>query len=211
MNPNERNPRRVVRLSFIGVLMLAVGLLVAIYNREIREHLSLRPDSVPSSRASIDEPSNPLVSDSIAIPTGTETEAIERPDFYEPGEPRFDLTQHKSDVCPVHKIKMEAKLVEIRFQFEGRWFSEFEKSKNDEFPFAYALVGGCYVSPIAPPNSGLWFFCGTGLPPPTFAKMFVCTRCLAAYETAVRAFNPKAVAVRRAEEAEAVRRAQRAR
>jgi hypothetical protein len=209
MSPKEHNSRRAIRFAFIGMFVVVVGVLVAIYTRELRGNLGSRRDSATASESPVVEPSLFHAADSVEIPTPADSVGgFEAPPPYEPFAPKFDFIKGKNDICPLHKVKMAANFVEVRFQFETRWFSEFEKRKNDEFPFAYTLTGDGYFSPVAPPRSGLWFFCGTGLPPPTSAKMFVCPPCLAAYESAVRVFNPKAVAIRREEEAEAVRRAQ---
>ena len=146
-------------------------------------------------------------SDRIEVPNRGDTDGIELPPVYEPGQPKFDLTKDKSDACPVHKVKMTAKIVRVLFSFDTRWVSEFEKRKAAEFPFAYAFIYDSYVSLADHPDLGMRFFCGTGLPPETFAKMFVCPQCLAAYESTVRAFNAKVVAAfdaQRAEEAKRV-------
>ena len=209
MNPSEHDSRPGIGFFRIGIFVLVVGGAVAIYNREILERFGVRRDSIAASQSPVVEPSAFDATDSIEIPPpAVSVSDFESPPPYDPFGPEFDLTKGKGHVCPVHKVRMPAKVVQICSTFEKRWFSEFEKSKSDEFPFAYTFVRGGYVSPIAPPSSGIWFFCGTGLPPPTSAKMFVCPQCLAAYGNAVRAFNPKAEAIRRAEEAEAVRRAQ---
>jgi hypothetical protein len=209
MNPNEHNSRRAVRFTFIGVIVVVVGVLFAIYNQEIREHLGLKRDSATGSQPSLAEPSifDANSGSEISLTDNSENN-LERPTPYDPFVNATDLTKEKSHICPVHKVKMQANVIQVEFRFEERWFSEFGKSKNDEFPFAYTFIRGGYVSAIAPPSSRIWFFCGTGLPPATFAKVFVCPQCLATYESAVIAFNPKAVAIRREEEAEAVRRAQ---
>lgn len=210
MNPNEHNSRRAVRFTFVGVMVVVVGLVVAIYNREIREHLGLRRDSVTGSQPSLVEPSilDTNNSSEISLSDNSVTD-LERPIPYEPFGIEADLTKNKSDICPVHHVKMPPKAIDLAFpNCDPNWASEFRTRKDAEFPFACAYIHGGYVGLVAPPTTPTGLMnCILDFPPPRWVRLFICPQCLPTYKSAVSAFDAQRSAMFKARQAEEAKRA----
>jgi hypothetical protein len=89
-----------------------------------------------------------------------------------------DQTRGKSDICPVHKVKMPAKEVPVQFGLPATFLPEFRKLKAAEFPFAEEFIsGGCVLDddPLFPETG----------------KVFVCPKCVAAWNRWLEAAKKK--------------------
>jgi len=98
--------------------------------------------------------------------TADEEEAALRKKLQEAIEEFRDHTKGKSDICPVHKIKMPVKDVPMQFGLLATSIPEFRKLKAAEFPFSEEFIaGGCVVT-----DDSLF---------PKTGKVFVCPQCVA--------------------------------
>jgi len=85
-----------------------------------------------------------------------------------------DETRGKSDICPIHKVKMPIREVPIRYGL----YRGFGSLQAAEFPFANEFIsGGCVV--IDDPRM------------PKTGKVFVCAQCVATWNRLLDAAKKK--------------------
>jgi hypothetical protein len=95
-----------------------------------------------------------------------EIDALGKVMFQHIDEEERDQTRGKSDICPVHHVKMKAKEVPVRLAGELYYLPGLMEARKETFPYGWEWYaeGGCAPSGIKT------------------AKVYVCPKCVEAWK-----------------------------